>query len=101
MRGSFKTRPDLFMPSKATTLDATRHTLEDLLLVRGTDAIPITNGGIGQNMQAGSRTGNTDADGAGVCKSDFFTIAWAKDNMSIINMILSIYDINVARTWII
>jgi hypothetical protein len=41
MRGSFKTRPDLFMPSKATTLDATRRTLEDLLLARGTDAIPI------------------------------------------------------------
>jgi leucyl aminopeptidase len=41
MRGSFKTRPDLFMPSKATTLDATRHILEDLLLARGTDATPI------------------------------------------------------------
>ena len=42
MRGSFKTHPDFFMLSKSTTLETTRHTLDDLLLPRGTDAIPIT-----------------------------------------------------------
>jgi leucyl aminopeptidase len=41
MRGPFKPHPEFFMPSKATTLDATRHTLEDLLLPRGADAVPV------------------------------------------------------------
>ena len=30
------------MPTKATTLDTTRHHLEDLLLVESADATPIT-----------------------------------------------------------
>jgi leucyl aminopeptidase len=42
MRGSFKTHPDFPMTSKATTLDATRTTLEGLLLEPGADVIPIT-----------------------------------------------------------
>jgi len=41
MRGPFKTHPDFFMPSKATTLDPTRHHLEDLLLEPGAEAVPI------------------------------------------------------------
>ena len=41
MRGPFKTHPDFFMPSKVTTLDTTRHHLEDLLLEPGADATPI------------------------------------------------------------
>jgi leucyl aminopeptidase len=41
MRGPIKTQPDIFMPSKATTFETTRKTLEDLLLPRGTDAISI------------------------------------------------------------
>jgi leucyl aminopeptidase len=41
MRGPFKTHPDIFMPSKATTLESTRQILEETLLPRGADAIPI------------------------------------------------------------
>ena len=41
MRGPFKPHPDFFMPFKATTLETTRHALEDVLLPSGADAVPM------------------------------------------------------------